>query len=103
MIIMKKLECLNQRQMLKKMPRTLCQRYKKGWMANRFSQKNSFYYKGSLMKRKSVYPKRIDLRKLSKEVLKLEEMIQLLEGVCVTNRENLMTSYTCDYDSVDDM
>ena len=44
-----------------------------------------------------MYERRICLeRKLSKEVLKFEEVVRLLKEVYVTDKENLMISYTGD-------
>lgn len=49
-----------------------------------------------------LYHRKICLeRKLSKEVLTFEEVVQLLEEVCMTDKQNLMISYSSD--SLDDM
>lgn len=61
-----------------------------------------FHYEESMLKWKYFYHKRITLeRKLSKEALSFEEVVQLLEDVIVKDNENIMRLHMYVYDILD--
>ena len=64
----------------------------------------SFHFKGSELKWKYLCHKRITLeRKLSKEALTFEEVVQLMKDVIVKNNENIMIFHIYVDDMLDKM